>query len=79
MRKERDREIELVIGRLEEDSQATRDECERVAENRIKCVMPPSIILNTATTNTEFTSFFAALPCLYVPSCGSAAGGVQTN
>ncbi len=39
VRKERDKEIELVIGRLEEDTQSTRDECERVAENRIKCVI----------------------------------------
>ena len=36
MRKERDKEIELVIQRLEEDNQAVKDECERVAENRIK-------------------------------------------
>ena len=36
VRKDRDKEIEMVIGRLEEDTQATRDECERVAENRIK-------------------------------------------
>ena len=36
VRKDRDKEIEMVIGRLEEDTQAMRDECERVAENRIK-------------------------------------------
>ncbi|KAI0220340.1 hypothetical protein LSAT2_028141 [Lamellibrachia satsuma] len=36
VRRERDREIELVIQRLEEDNQAAREECERVAENRIK-------------------------------------------
>ena len=36
VRRERDREIELVIQRLEDDNQAARDECERVAENRIK-------------------------------------------
>ena len=36
VRKERDREIELVIKRLEEDNQASREECERVADNRIK-------------------------------------------
>ena len=36
VRRERDKEIELVIERLEEDNQAARDECERVAENRIK-------------------------------------------
>ena len=36
VRKDRDREIELVISRLEDDTQSARDECERVAENRIK-------------------------------------------
>ena len=36
VRKERDKEIELVIRRFEEDNQSARDECERVAENRIK-------------------------------------------
>ena len=30
------KEIELVIRRLEEDSQGSREECERVADNRIK-------------------------------------------
>lgn len=33
---ERDREIELVIGRLEDDGVQAREECERAAENRIK-------------------------------------------
>lgn len=36
VRQERDREIELVIGRLEEDGVQAREECERAAENRIK-------------------------------------------
>ena len=36
VRKDRDKEIEMVISRLEDDTQSTRDECERVAENRIK-------------------------------------------
>ena len=36
MRRERDKEIELVINRLEADNQNARDECERVADNRIK-------------------------------------------
>ena len=36
VRRDRDREIELVISRLEDDTQSARDECERVAENRIK-------------------------------------------
>ncbi len=35
VKKDRDKEIELVIGRLEEDTQSTRDEAERAAENRI--------------------------------------------
>ncbi|NWW10785.1 CP131 protein, partial [Oreocharis arfaki] len=36
MRKERDKEIELVIQRLEADTSLTKEECERAAENRIK-------------------------------------------
>jgi len=36
VKKERDKEIELVIQRLEEDNQTAREECERVADNRIK-------------------------------------------
>jgi len=38
MRAERDKEIELVISRLEEDGVEAREECERAAENRIKSV-----------------------------------------
>nr|XP_023960426.1 centrosomal protein of 131 kDa isoform X3 [Chrysemys picta bellii] len=38
VRKERDKEIELVIQRLEADMSSTKEECERVAENRIKRV-----------------------------------------
>jgi hypothetical protein len=33
---DRDKEIELVIERLEADNRSAREECERVAENRIK-------------------------------------------
>nr|XP_002740719.1 PREDICTED: 5-azacytidine-induced protein 1-like [Saccoglossus kowalevskii] len=36
VRRDRDKEIELVIQRLEDDSESARDECERAAENRIK-------------------------------------------
>ncbi|KAM6344486.1 centrosomal protein of 131 kDa isoform 2-T2 [Alca torda] len=36
MRKERDKEIELVIQRLEADMSLAKEECERAAENRIK-------------------------------------------
>ncbi|NXO71138.1 CP131 protein, partial [Phainopepla nitens] len=36
MRKERDKEIELVIQRLEADTSVAKEECERAAENRIK-------------------------------------------
>ncbi|XP_020895169.1 centrosomal protein of 131 kDa isoform X2 [Exaiptasia diaphana] len=36
VREARDREIEMVITRLEEESAASREECERAAENRIK-------------------------------------------
>ncbi|NWX40063.1 CP131 protein, partial [Steatornis caripensis] len=35
-RKERDKEIELVIERLEADMSSAKEECERAAENRIK-------------------------------------------
>lgn len=38
VRKERDKEIELVIQRLEADMSATKEECERAMENRIKRV-----------------------------------------
>lgn len=34
MRKERDKEIELVIQRLESDTSLAKEECERAAENR---------------------------------------------
>ncbi|NXK40510.1 CP131 protein, partial [Piprites chloris] len=36
MRKERDKEIELVIQRLEADTSLAKEDCERAAENRIK-------------------------------------------
>lgn len=36
VKKERNKEIELVIRQLEEDATAAREDCERVAENRIK-------------------------------------------
>ncbi|XP_072168019.1 centrosomal protein of 131 kDa-like [Diadema setosum] len=36
VRKDRDKEIELVITRLEDDAQSSREELERAAENRIK-------------------------------------------
>ncbi|KAK2528370.1 Cep131 [Columba guinea] len=36
LRKERDKEIELVIQRLEADMSLAKEECERAAENRIK-------------------------------------------
>ncbi|NXO04982.1 CP131 protein, partial [Rhinopomastus cyanomelas] len=36
MRKERDKEIELVIERLEADMSSAKEECERAAESRIK-------------------------------------------
>uniref|UniRef100_A0A8D0BCT8 Centrosomal protein 131 n=1 Tax=Salvator merianae TaxID=96440 RepID=A0A8D0BCT8_SALMN len=38
MRKERDKEIELVIQRLEADMSSAKEECERATENRIKRV-----------------------------------------
>ncbi|XP_070596290.1 centrosomal protein of 131 kDa isoform X2 [Erythrolamprus reginae] len=36
VRKERDKEIELVIQKLEADMSSAKDECERIAESRIK-------------------------------------------
>nr|XP_060620265.1 centrosomal protein of 131 kDa isoform X3 [Anolis sagrei ordinatus] len=36
VRKERDKEIELVIQRLEADMSSSKEECERVTENRLK-------------------------------------------
>lgn len=36
VRRDRDKEIEMVIARLEEDNSSSRAECERTAENRIK-------------------------------------------
>ncbi|KAL3877372.1 hypothetical protein ACJMK2_035090 [Sinanodonta woodiana] len=36
VKKDRDKEIEMVITRLEEESTAAREDCEKVAENRIK-------------------------------------------
>uniref|UniRef100_A0ABM5FN64 Centrosomal protein of 131 kDa isoform X10 n=1 Tax=Pogona vitticeps TaxID=103695 RepID=A0ABM5FN64_9SAUR len=38
VRKERDKEIELVIQRLEADMSTTKEECERATENRVKRV-----------------------------------------
>lgn len=36
VKKDRNKEIELVIRQLEEDATSQREDCERVAENRIK-------------------------------------------
>ena len=36
LRQQRDKEIEMVISRLEEESTAAREECDRNAEARIK-------------------------------------------
>lgn len=36
VKRERDKEIELVISRLESETTLTRDESERAAENRVK-------------------------------------------
>ena len=45
VKQDRDREIELVINRLEEDGVKAREECERAAENRIKSVYFLTIVL----------------------------------
>ena len=44
VRRDRDKEIELIIGRLEEDATSSREECERTAENKIKYVTARTII-----------------------------------
>ncbi len=36
VKRDRDKEIELVISRLESETTLTRDESERAAENRVK-------------------------------------------
>ena len=36
VKRERDKEIEFVIGRLESETSLSRDEAERAADNRIK-------------------------------------------
>ena len=38
VRRGRDKEIELAIQRLEEETSGARDECERAADNRCVCV-----------------------------------------
>lgn len=38
VKRERDKEIEHLISRLESESTLTRDEAERAAENRIKSI-----------------------------------------
>ena len=45
VKQDRDREIELVINRLEDDGVKAREECERAAENRIKSVYILTIVL----------------------------------
>lgn len=39
VRRDRDKEIELVISRLEEDASASREETEKAAEHRIRFVL----------------------------------------
>ena len=36
VKRDRDKEIELVLSRLESETTLTRDEAERAAENRVK-------------------------------------------
>ncbi|KAH0629355.1 hypothetical protein JD844_011375 [Phrynosoma platyrhinos] len=43
VRKERDKEIELVIQRLEADMSSSKEECERITENRISCLKQKSL------------------------------------
>lgn len=39
VRRDRDKEIELVISRLEEDATASREETEKAAEHKIRFVL----------------------------------------
>lgn len=36
VKRDRDKEIELVIARLEDDATSSREECERTADNKLK-------------------------------------------
>ena len=49
VRKDRDKEIEMVITRLEDDAQSAREELERATENRIKLVVTNIIQILTRT------------------------------
>ena len=49
VRKDRDKEIEMVITRLEDDAQSAREELERATENRIKLVVINIIQILTGT------------------------------
>jgi 5-azacytidine-induced protein 1 len=62
VRKERDHEIELVIQRLEEDNQAAREECQRVADNRIKFVplLSESLLLNWCSVGRRMRDKYEA-------------------
>lgn len=46
VRRDRDKEIELVISRLEEDASASREETEKAAEHRIRFVLCVSFYMN---------------------------------
>ena len=50
LRQQRDKEIEMVISRLEEESSAAREECDRNAEARIKCVRMIILLLTDSAT-----------------------------
>lgn len=46
VRRDRDKEIELVISRLEEDATASREETEKAAEHKIRFVLCVSFHMN---------------------------------
>ena len=57
VKKDRNKEIEMVIRQLEADATAAREDCERVAENRIKYVLLKTDILCVTFTHC-FTYLF---------------------
>lgn len=51
LRRERDKEIELAIWTLEEETSKDKEECERAADNR--CVCSAQIMTNMCTWSTH--------------------------
>ena len=66
LKRERDREIELLIGKLEAEATASREECERTADNRIKrirdkvrvCICVPHFLCSVSVRRFFWLEFF---------------------